>query len=57
VGYKEVGHYLDGFGTIKDLEEKIITSTMQLAKRQVTWFKRDPEIKWIETVDAIKSSI
>ena len=52
VGYKETCEFLLGGKTkewpISKLEEQIITSTMQLAKRQSTWFKRDPEIQWMD---------
>ena len=41
VGYKEIQANLDGELAESELREKIIVSTMQLAKRQVTWFKRD----------------
>lgn len=49
VGYREVQHYLDGTLAKEELESAIVTSTMQLAKRQMTWFKRDPEILWFDT--------
>ena len=49
VGYKEVGLYLDGKLKMADLETEIVTSTMQLAKRQMTWFKRDTAIVWRES--------
>lgn len=31
--------------------EKFVFSDMHLAKRQVTWFKRNPDIKWFESTD------
>jgi tRNA dimethylallyltransferase len=46
VGYREVQQFLDGAISRVNLNDAIITSTMQLAKRQMTWFKRDPEIHW-----------
>lgn len=47
VGYFEVQAYLRGeIKTLSQLEEKILISTRQLAKRQVTWFKRDLAIEW-----------
>ncbi|MES2854929.1 MAG: tRNA (adenosine(37)-N6)-dimethylallyltransferase MiaA [Bdellovibrionota bacterium] len=49
VGYKEVQAYLDGTLPKEKLEDAIVTSTMQLAKRQMTWFRRDPEIMWFDT--------
>ncbi len=47
VGYFEIGEFLDRKISQWELKEKIITSTMQLAKKQRTWFKRDQENHWI----------
>jgi tRNA dimethylallyltransferase len=49
VGYREVQAYLDGKLGRHDLESEIVTRTMQLAKRQMTWFKRDSSIVWFDT--------
>lgn len=49
VGYKECMAFLAGELSRSDLAEAIVTSTMQLAKRQLTWFKRDPKISWISS--------
>ena len=47
VGYKEACDFLEGFIETKaKLEEQIIIKTMQLAKRQKTWFKKDKSVKW-----------
>lgn len=46
VGYFEVREYLQGRLPQHELVEKITISTMQLIKKQMTWFKRDPEIHW-----------
>jgi tRNA dimethylallyltransferase len=48
VGYKEVQAYLDGRLPKAELEPLIVTSTMQLAKQQMTWFRRDPSIVWFD---------
>lgn len=48
VGYLEMNMYLEQLLKKEELFEKIVTSTMQLAKKQRTWFKRDSEIYWIE---------
>ncbi len=48
VGYKEVQAYLDGLLSKAELEPLIVTSTMQLAKQQMTWFRRDPSIVWFD---------
>ncbi|MBU2651725.1 MAG: tRNA (adenosine(37)-N6)-dimethylallyltransferase MiaA [Bacteroidetes bacterium] len=48
VGYKELFNYLDGIWTLPEAIEKIKTNTRRYAKRQLTWFKRDESIQWIE---------
>ena len=35
----------------KDIEENINIKTMKLAKKQITWFKKEPRLKMIESVD------
>ena len=35
----------------KNIEENINIKTMKLAKKQITWFKKEPRLKMIETED------
>lgn len=51
VGYKELFHYLDGKTTLNQAREKIKTNTRRYAKRQMTWFRKDPEIHWFHPED------
>lgn len=51
VGYKELFSYIDGDMSLEEAVEKIKTNTRRYAKRQLTWFKRDPEIQWFENED------
>jgi tRNA dimethylallyltransferase len=46
VGYKELFSYFDGKYTIEEAIEKIKRNTRIYARKQITWFKRDPEITW-----------
>jgi len=46
VGYKEIFDFLDNKTTFEQAIENIKTNTRRYAKRQLTWFKRDEEIKW-----------
>lgn len=46
VGYAELFEHLDGTMTLAQAVEKIKTHTRQYAKRQMTWFRKDAEIKW-----------
>ena len=48
VGYKECLMHLNNEMADKDLVPAIVKSTMALAKKQLTWFKRDNEIKWFD---------
>jgi tRNA dimethylallyltransferase len=52
VGYKEAQAALDGDLPLARLREAIVTSTMQLAKRQLTWFRRDSSIAWRDADEA-----
>lgn len=54
VGYKELFDYIDGKISLEDAVQLIKVHTRQYAKRQMTWFKKDAEIKWL---DATKPSI
>jgi tRNA dimethylallyltransferase len=47
VGYKECVDVLEGRLAEASLEHQIVEKTMQLAKKQRTWFKRDPNIHWL----------
>lgn len=46
VGYKELFNYLDGTWTLDFAIEKIKRNTRVYARKQMTWFKRDPDIRW-----------
>jgi tRNA dimethylallyltransferase len=48
VGYAEIFDYLDGKTSLKDAIELMKTNTRQYAKRQMTWFKKDKDINWID---------
>ncbi len=38
-----------GFEYYKPTPEKVIKATLQYAKRQITWFKKDKKIKWFDS--------
>lgn len=46
VGYKELFDYFDGACTLEVAVQKIQQHTRNFAKRQLTWWRRDPEINW-----------
>ena len=48
VGYKELFQYFEGNFTLEFAISEIKKNTRRFAKRQITWFKRDAEIKWFD---------
>ena len=46
VGYKELFHYLDGEWPLDFAVEKIKRNSRVYARKQMTWFKRNPDIVW-----------
>ncbi|MGZ8557411.1 MAG: tRNA (adenosine(37)-N6)-dimethylallyltransferase MiaA [Chitinophagaceae bacterium] len=51
VGYAELFDWLDGKISLEKAVEEIKIHTRQYAKRQMTWFKKDDEIKWFMPSD------
>ena len=47
IGYKEFRKYFDGEKTLEQTIEEIKQNTRKYAKRQLTWFRRNESIKWI----------
>ncbi len=48
VGYKEFFNYLENNSDLKSAIELVKQNTRRFAKRQLTWFHKDKEIKWFE---------
>lgn len=48
VGYKEMFKYIDGNCSLEEAVRLIQLNTRHYAKRQLTWWRRDPEIRWID---------
>ena len=46
VGYRELFDYFDGNITLTEAREKIKANSRKYARKQLTWFRRDPEITW-----------
>ena len=48
VGYRQVWSYLDGECNFDEMREKAIIATAQLAKRQMTWLRKETECNFID---------
>jgi tRNA dimethylallyltransferase len=46
VGYKEMFAYLDGIWPLEEAVERMKGNTRRYARKQLTWFKKDPEVRW-----------
>ena len=57
LGYKEVVEYLDKKITKEEMIEKIKMETRRYAKRQITWFKKIENVKWIQGNEATINNI
>lgn len=51
IGYAETTAHLHEEITAAELESQITLHTRQLAKRQMTWFKRNPDIRWVTSAE------
>jgi tRNA dimethylallyltransferase len=51
VGYKELFNYLDGLWTLDEAVERIKGNTRRYARKQLTWFKRDLQMRWFHPDD------
>ena len=48
LGYKEILEYLDGRCSLSEAVEKIKKETRHFAKRQLTWFRREKDVIWLD---------
>jgi tRNA dimethylallyltransferase len=56
LGYKEVGQWLDGALTEEELPVAIARSTVRYARRQRTWFKKEPGVERHESLDSARGA-
>jgi tRNA dimethylallyltransferase len=57
IGYREIGFYLQGRCDLARAVADMAQATRRLAKRQLTWFRADPGIRWYDVaaqeIDAV----
>ncbi len=51
VGYKELFDYLDGRWTLDEAVERIKGNTRRYARKQLTWYKKDEQIRWFHPAE------
>lgn len=47
LGYKEILDYLDGACSLEDAVHVLKRDTRHFAKRQITWFRRERDVRWL----------
>ncbi len=51
VGYKEMFTYIDGIWTLDEAVERMKGNTRRYARKQLTWFRNDLQVKWFAPSD------
>lgn len=54
IGYREIIGYIDNKYSLDEAKELLKKNTRNYAKRQLTWFRKNPEIKWNIFPDKLK---
>ncbi len=49
VGYRQLWRHLDGDGTLDEAVRRAVFATRQLAKRQLTWLRKEPDVAWLDS--------
>lgn len=57
LGYKEVVEYLKNEITYEEMTEKIKQESRRYAKRQLTWFRRNKEIIWLDSKNDLQNNV
>ena len=52
VGYRQAWACLEGEYGFEEMREKALAATRQLAKRQLTWLRRWPDLHWVDSLGA-----
>ena len=51
LGYAQVLRFLDGELTEREARDDTVRATRRFARRQESWFRRDPRVRWLDAAD------
>jgi len=51
IGYRQLWEHLDGRATLATATEKAVVATRQLARRQLTWLRAEPDASWFDPLE------
>ena len=57
VGYSELFKYFDGTWTLPFAIEEIKKNSRRFAKRQLTWYRKEPNINWVNYENSVEESL
>lgn len=56
LGYAQVLRYLDGEWTQEEAQDQTVRATRRFARRQESWFRRDPRVRWLPASQAVPTA-
>ncbi|HET7014291.1 MAG TPA: tRNA (adenosine(37)-N6)-dimethylallyltransferase MiaA [Streptosporangiaceae bacterium] len=57
LGYAQVLRFIDGECTEQEAEQQTVQATRRFARRQESWFRRDPRIRWLPASDPVPTAV
>jgi tRNA dimethylallyltransferase len=51
LGYQQVLRHLNGDWTLEAARDETVRATRRFARRQESWFRRDPRVTWLDATD------
>jgi tRNA dimethylallyltransferase len=51
LGYQQMLRYLDGEWTLEAARQETVRATRRFARRQESWFRRDPRVTWLPAAE------
>ena len=57
LGYAQVLRFLDGEWTEAEAEEQVVRATRRFARRQESWFRRDPRVRWLDASKPVPTDL
>jgi len=57
LGYAQVLRFLDGEWTQAEAEDQTVRATRRFARRQESWFRRDPRVRWLDAAKPVATRL
>jgi tRNA dimethylallyltransferase len=57
LGYAQALRYIDGEWTAEHAERETVIATRRFARRQESWFRRDPRVRWLPAAEPVPTSV